>query len=316
MFRTATASSSALLRRAMSGARPNVKAVVARTAAPATFARSAATYAKILDKVLGIDVRNKTKMASPKDVDSLFEKPEILPAEQGIQVCRVAFRSFQLQRMDFYLDFCRKAAFHMGIPCTGTICLPRVVRRWTVLKSPFVHKSAMEVFERRTHKRLLVVRDADPQVVKKWLEYINKNMPAGLGMKYWMTEYETLDVGQQIDEAIKTNNSRIVDAQALANVKRAQKLVQSGRRRMWTTYKDLPTYDSNEVKNMALDIAAKLKLDPKANIEAVTRQVVMATRPPKPEKPAKKARAEPAKPEAAKPQATNAPAKPPTTPSS
>ncbi|KAI7833254.1 ribosomal protein S10 domain-containing protein [Kickxella alabastrina] len=286
MFRS-VATRVALLRRT-SGARPAFQATLSKTA-PAVILRSAATYSKILDKVLGIDVREKTKMVPTKEVDPMYLKPTILPPTHGVQICRVAFRSFQLHRMDFYMDFCRKAAFNMGIPCTGTVCLPRVIRRWTVLKSPFVHKSSMEVFERRTHKRLLVVRDADPEVVKKWLAYINKNMPAGLGMKYWMTEHEPMDIGAQIENALKTGDTRQIDAGAISNTKYVEKLVERGRRRMWTTYKDLPVYGRADVEKLAMDIAGKLKVNPRANIEEITRDAVMGSRPPSPPKKSKKA---------------------------
>ncbi|KAJ2387576.1 mitochondrial 37S ribosomal protein rsm10 [Coemansia sp. RSA 2603] len=227
-------------------------------------------------------------MVATKDIDPMYQKPVILPSPQGVQIARVAFRSFQTHRLDFYMNFCRKAAYSMGIPCSGTVCLPRVVRRWTVLKSPFVHKSAMEVFERRTHKRLLVVRDADPEVVKLWLEYINKNIPVGIGMKYWINEYETLDVGTRIEKAIQTGDSRNVDAETLSANKYVGDLVTRGRRRMWTTYKDLPVYDRANVEKLAMDIASRLKTDPKANIEQVTRDVVMGSRPPKEPKKSKK----------------------------
>ncbi|KAJ2231972.1 mitochondrial 37S ribosomal protein rsm10 [Coemansia sp. RSA 485] len=257
-------------------------------AASITATRSAVSYSKILDKVLGINVHEKKKVIPIEEVDPMYKKPVILPPTHGVEICRVSFRSFQLHRLDFYMNFCRKAAHSMGIPCTGTICLPRVIRRWTVLKSPFVHKSAMEVFERRTHKRLLVVRDADPEVVKKWLDYINKNIPIGLGMKYSLTEYEPLDIGQKIEKAIRTGDSRQVNEKALLSTKYVEDLVVRGRRRMWTTYKDLPVYGRTDVEKLAHDIAGKLRVDPKANIEDVTRQVVVGSRPPKPAKSSKK----------------------------
>ncbi|KAJ2689119.1 mitochondrial 37S ribosomal protein rsm10, partial [Coemansia spiralis] len=134
--------------------------------APAVGVRSAATYAKILDKVLGVDVHNKEKVVARHELDSIYDKPVSLPATHGIPVCRVALWSFQLQRIDFYVDFCRKAAYHMGVSCSGAVPMPTVIRRWTVLRSPFVHKSSMEVFERRTRKRVMFVRDTDPAVVE------------------------------------------------------------------------------------------------------------------------------------------------------
>ncbi|KAI8324530.1 ribosomal protein S10 [Martensiomyces pterosporus] len=258
-----------------------IKAASAMVSSPGSSVRMASTYASILDKVLGVDVRQKTKMIPLEDVDPIYQKPKILPSPHGVRVCKVAFRSFQLQRLDFYMTFCRKAAQHMGIPCTGAVRLPRVIRRWTVLKSPFVHKSAMEVFERRTYKRVMVIKDADPEVVKKWLEYIAKNIPAGLGMKYWLTEYESMEIGGQIERNLETRDPRKIGEMDLGIAKRAETVVQRGRRRLWTTYKDLPVYGREDVEKLALDVASQLRVSPKSNIEEVTRSVVMGTRPPK-----------------------------------
>ncbi|KAJ2486550.1 mitochondrial 37S ribosomal protein rsm10 [Coemansia sp. RSA 2050] len=252
--------------------------------------RHAATYAKILDKVLGIDIRKKEQHMLPKDTDPIYENPVILPAPHGVQVCSVTFKSFQLHRLDFYMTFCRKAAASMRIPCTGTVCLPTVLRRWTVLKSPFVHKSAMEVFERRTHKRLLVIRDTDPEVLQKWLKYVNDNIPPGIGMRYKLTEYEPLDIGAQIENAIATGNPGTIDPEALTSSNYLQNVVKRGRRRLWTTFKQLPVYSRSEIEKMASDVAAQLKASPRSGIEAITREVVDATKPPPEPKKKKKAK--------------------------
>ncbi|KAJ2804624.1 mitochondrial 37S ribosomal protein rsm10, partial [Coemansia helicoidea] len=180
------------------------------------------------------------------------------------------------------------AAFHMGVSCSGAVPMPTVVRRWTVLRSPFVHKSSMEVFERRTRKRVLFVRDSDPEVVAKWLAYIHDNIPVGIGMKYWLHEHEPLDIGDRIESALKTGDTRHVDAQSLKSTRYLEHVVKRGRRRLWTTYKDLPVYSRDAVAQMAGDIAAQLKANPRANIEEITNKVVMATRPEKEEKERKK----------------------------
>ncbi|KAJ1932895.1 mitochondrial 37S ribosomal protein rsm10, partial [Linderina macrospora] len=265
-------------------------AVTAAKIVPATGVRAASTYASILTKVLGQDVRVKPKAIPIEDVDDIFKHPTILPTVHNIPVCRVSFQSFQLHRLDFYMDFCRKAAQHMGIPCTGVIRLPRVTRRWTVLKSPFIHKSSMEVFERRTYKRVLVVRDADPEVVKKWIDYIDKNIPAGIGMKHRNIEYESLDYATQLEKNLQTRDPRKIGVEELRAVDRAQDVVKRGRRMLWTTYNNLPVYSKSDVAGMAQEVINQLKTNPKANIEEITRTIVMGTRPPVDKKP-KKAKA-------------------------
>ncbi|KAJ1960339.1 mitochondrial 37S ribosomal protein rsm10 [Dipsacomyces acuminosporus] len=251
MLRSAVTRSIALRRAAASPALAQASANKALANVGSAGVRAATTYASILDKVLGVDVREKVKYIPREEVDPIYKKPQKLPAPHGVRV---------------------------------------FIRRWTVLKSPFVHKSAMEVFERRTYKRILIIRDADPEVVKKWLEYINKNIPAGLGMKYWLTEYEPLNVGEQLQKSLETRDPRKIDANDLALSKYADTVIQRGRTRLWATYKDLPVYGRADVEKLALDVANQLRVNPKANIEEVTRSVVMGTRPPKEKKTGSKAK--------------------------
>ncbi|KAJ2630593.1 mitochondrial 37S ribosomal protein rsm10 [Coemansia sp. RSA 1290] len=243
--------------------------------------RSLATYTKMLDKVLGIDVHQKIKVPANDGKDLIEKNTKKIPQTHGIPVCRVAFHSFQLHRIDFYMNFCRSAAYHMKMPCTGVITLPKQIRRWTVLKSPFIHKSSMEVFERRTHKRLLVIYDTHPDVVQKWLEYINENIPVGVGMKYWINEHEPVDIGDRIAKALETGSTKSVDGKSLESTKYLQEVVQRGRSRLWTTYKDLPVFGRQDIEKLATDIADKLKANPRLNIEEVTRSTLMALKPPK-----------------------------------
>ncbi|KAI9503223.1 ribosomal protein S10 domain-containing protein [Coemansia spiralis] len=241
-------------------------------------ARTEATYMRLLDKALGFNVREKVPTKEVVLDDPLYEKPPRVAQTHGIRVCRVAFRSFQLHRMDFYMDFAIRAAYHMGIPIAGPVSMPVQIRRWTVLKSPFVHKSSMEVFERRTHKRVLILYDANPEVVKKWLDYINENIPVGIGMKYWLTEHEPLDISEQINKALKTGEAGKVDPSMLETTNYLQKIVRRGRGRQWTTYKDLPTFSKANVEQLAMNVVNQLKMNPKANIEEITRQAVSGSK--------------------------------------
>jgi len=50
------------------------------------------------------------------------------------------------------------ASMVASLQVAGPIPLPTLMHRWTVNKSPFVHKKARETFERRTHRRLLVLQ--------------------------------------------------------------------------------------------------------------------------------------------------------------
>jgi ribosomal protein S10 len=63
------------------------------------------------------------------------------------------------------------------------VMLPTREEKWTVLKSPHVHKSAQENFLRHTHKRLVVVHAESPAVAHRWVEYTGRVMPPGINAK-------------------------------------------------------------------------------------------------------------------------------------
>ncbi|CEP11787.1 hypothetical protein [Parasitella parasitica] len=127
-----------------------------------------------------------------QEFSQVFEVPRRVTPTHNIPVCNLQMRGYLPQQLDFYADFARRAAFHMGMPCSGTVPLPTQTSRWTVIRSPFVHKKSQENFERKTHKRLLQIKDAHPEVVDRWLQYLTMNAPAGIGMRATKFEFESL----------------------------------------------------------------------------------------------------------------------------
>ncbi|RKP26606.1 ribosomal protein S10 domain-containing protein [Syncephalis pseudoplumigaleata] len=131
------------------------------------------------------------------EIDAIYYEPERVPPTHGHVVCNLHFRSFSPNVMDFYTDFTRRAAAAFGIPCSGTVFLPTKTEKWTVLRSPFVHKKAQENFERKHHKRLLQLKDASPETIARLLAYIERTCPAGIGVKVTTWEHESLGQKQK-----------------------------------------------------------------------------------------------------------------------
>ncbi|KAI8365453.1 ribosomal protein S10 domain-containing protein [Choanephora cucurbitarum] len=127
-----------------------------------------------------------------EEFSQVFEVPKRVTPTHNIPVCNLQIRGYLPQQLDFFADFARRAAFHMGMPCSGTVPLPTQTSRWTVIRSPFVHKKSQENFERKTHKRLLQIKDTHPEVVERWLQYLTMNAPAGVGMRATKFEFEAL----------------------------------------------------------------------------------------------------------------------------
>lgn len=73
-----------------------------------------------------------------------------------------------------------ETAKRTGAKVFGPVPLPTRIERYTVLRSPHVHKKSREQFEIRTHKRLIDIFEP----TAKTMDALNKiNMPAGIEIK-------------------------------------------------------------------------------------------------------------------------------------
>ncbi|CAM0142126.1 mitochondrial 37S ribosomal protein rsm10 [Umbelopsis sp. WA50703] len=178
--------------------------------------------------VSGAQVRNaeiKNKIDLPEIIepveglDEVYQVPQRIPPTHDIPVCNLHFRGYIPQHLDFYVDFARRAAFSLKMPCSGPVYLPTQTSRWTVIKSPFVHKKSQENFERKTHKRLLQIKDTHPEVVQRWLHYLKMNAPAGIGMRATTWEFENVGVGKSMVEKAKRRQRTAPTEVNEANVK-------------------------------------------------------------------------------------------------
>jgi ribosomal protein S10 len=118
----------------------------------------------------------------------------------GVKSCDLQLRSFSVRNLELQADFAMRAAYYLGLPALGPIPLPRITQRWTVPRSNFVHKKSQENFERVHVRRLVQIRDGDPEVVQYWLGYLCNTAYHGVGMKATLWEHEALGVGKRMDE--------------------------------------------------------------------------------------------------------------------
>jgi ribosomal protein S10 len=94
--------------------------------------------------------------------------------------------------VEFFTDFAIRAAYYLNLPVSGPVPLPRIVERWTVPRSNFVHKKSQENFERITLRRLVQIKDGNPQAVQAWLAFLRKHAFYGVGMKANVWEHDSL----------------------------------------------------------------------------------------------------------------------------
>ncbi|KAF4954092.1 hypothetical protein FGADI_5519 [Fusarium gaditjirri] len=135
----------------------------------------------------------------PRSIQALHLKPLKREAEHGIPSCDLQLRSFSVQPLEFFSDFALRAAYYLGLPAYGPVPLPRITERWTVPRDNFIFKKSQENFERKTLRRLIQIRDGNPETVQVWLAYLRKHQLYGVGMKANMWEFSELGVGKTMD---------------------------------------------------------------------------------------------------------------------
>jgi ribosomal protein S10 len=133
------------------------------------------------------------RLRAPRAVQASYLQPLRRPPPiHGHPVCTLQLRSFSVRNVEFMTDFAMRAAFYLHLRAKGPVPLPKIVQRWTVLKSNFVNKEAQENFERITLRRLIQIQDGHPHVVQIWLAYLRKYAYWGVGMKANIWEFEGL----------------------------------------------------------------------------------------------------------------------------
>ena len=78
---------------------------------------------------------------------------------------RVRLRGFDVRLIDDSARGIVQTVQKAGAKVSGPIPLPTRINKYTVLRSPHVHKISREQFEMRTHKRLIDIIDPTPDVM-------------------------------------------------------------------------------------------------------------------------------------------------------
>lgn len=101
-------------------------------------------------------------------------------------------RSYSIRNLEFFADFALRAAYYLKLPAFGPVPLPRITERWTVPRSSFIFKKSQENFERITLRRMIQIRDGNPETVQLWLAFLQKHAYYGIGMKANVWEFSSL----------------------------------------------------------------------------------------------------------------------------
>ncbi len=81
------------------------------------------------------------------------------------QKIRIRLKAFDHRLLDQSTSEIVNTAKRTGAEVKGPIPLPTGIEKFTVNRSPHVHKKSREQFEIRTHRRVLDIVDPTPQTV-------------------------------------------------------------------------------------------------------------------------------------------------------
>ena len=128
----------------------------------------------------------------PRSVQAVYLRPFRRAPQYGIPCCDLQLRSYSIRNLEFFADFALRAAYYLNLPASGPVPLPRMISRWTVPRSNFVHKKSQENFERITLRRLIQIQDGHPETVQIWLAFLRKHAYYAIGMKANVWEHDKL----------------------------------------------------------------------------------------------------------------------------
>lgn len=81
------------------------------------------------------------------------------------QELRIRMSSYDQQLLDLSVKKIVEISKNTGATISGPIPLPTKKEIFTILRSPHVNKSSREQFERRTHKRLIILKNVNAQTI-------------------------------------------------------------------------------------------------------------------------------------------------------
>lgn len=103
--------------------------------------------------------------------------------EESQSRIRIKIRAYDHKIIDQSTKTIMETVDRSGAKTIGPIPLPTEKKKFTVLRSTFVHKNARDQYEMRVHKRMLDIINPTPQTVDALM---NLNLPAGVDIEIKM----------------------------------------------------------------------------------------------------------------------------------
>ncbi|MAH39673.1 MAG: 30S ribosomal protein S10 [Dehalococcoidales bacterium] len=95
------------------------------------------------------------------------------------QKIRIKLNSFDHKILDQSAQQIVEALERTGAIVVGPVPLPTRIKKWSVIRSPFIDKDSQEQFEIRTHKRLVDIVETTSRTIDALTAL---NMPSGVSI--------------------------------------------------------------------------------------------------------------------------------------
>lgn len=96
------------------------------------------------------------------------------------QKIRIRLKAFDHRILDQSAEQIVEAAERTGAAVAGPVPLPTEIKKYTVLRGPFIDKDSREQFEMRTHKRLIDILEPTSKTVDTLMRL---QLPAGVDIE-------------------------------------------------------------------------------------------------------------------------------------
>lgn len=97
---------------------------------------------------------------------------------------RIKIRAYDNKIIDIATKTIIDTAERNSAKVVGPVPLPTEINKFSVNRSTFVHKTAQEQYEMRTHKRLIDITNTNPKAIDALM---NLNLPSGVDVEIKMS---------------------------------------------------------------------------------------------------------------------------------
>lgn len=151
-------------------------------------------------------MKNKFSNSAGLSNESEQDGAEIETLYRAIDILVIGHENSVLES---FMSFCQTAASELDITVNGVLHPRSIFDRMTLLKSIHIYKKHRVQYESRTHRRVLQVKYLTSSTANVYLEYIQRNLPAGVAMHVHKWEMEKFP--EHILKKVEENAAKMSD---------------------------------------------------------------------------------------------------------